>query len=32
MVGLRSGKELLLVWEDGEGNFNAEVVDHTFCA
>ena len=32
MVGLGDGKHLLMVWEDGDGNFNAERVDHTFCA
>ena len=31
IVGLAS-QTLLMVWEDGEGNFNAERVDHKFCA
>ena len=31
IVGVTAAKTLLMVWEDGEGNFNAGHVDTSFC-
>ena len=32
LVGLGKKRQLLMVWEDGEGSFNSEQVDDKFCA